>query len=803
VLSFHKVDSRHHTHHPKAVTVKRELEFHADALPGHVNPDDEAEGMPINYVQLAIRYKWRLLAGAMAGLILGHLAYLRSGPEYDAFAQILVSRKYTPPVREEDRVLTTQGKPSEDIPLITSPMLITKALRLGDLTKLPILTGATDPVEAIQDGLKVRRMAGNDRSAKTVLEVRFASPQSADSRTVVESVIAAYDEYLREASLEQSAEVQRLAKKTTEEMFEKLHEAQEAHRNFLLTVPEEFRSALGTRTATAQTTNIAPEDVIHSLGEERNRNRVRLAELTARQKSIEKSVAKGESYESLEQQVRRFISQDGRNGDDAERQTQLAVYQSQLMPLLIKERDLAREFGRDHPELVAVRRGIETIIHTYAKLGLRFPEGVDAERFSRARGMQADLVVLYLDALRHQVDEHQLKDRELANLIQSEGLRGKDFSGYLATDQDMKAKILQLQELWQKQLDRENGVAIEKDTNGYSMKTLAPVKHELVFKKLLKFDVGGAACMLLLVALTCLVQELKDFRLKNIRDVRVSLRQPVLGSVAAFNEPVDRMGPSSKLTHPALRYLLAPNSVEAENYRSIRTSLLVSAENRQAKTVLISSPEPGDGKTTLASNLAIALAQSGKRVLLMDADLRRPSIHKLFRVPQEIGLTDVLVGEIELLNAVRQTTVDRLSLLTAGQAPANPAELLSSPRMAQLLRDAKHEFDFVFVDSPPLLAVSDPCILARHVDGMLLVIRVGKNTRTAAARVRELINNQGIAVLGTVANGIVIGQDRGYSDYGAYISSRPHIMNGVQNEMNGVQNELNGGPTETHEQAGV
>ena len=94
---------------PKAVIVKHELEFHADALPGHVNPDDEAEGTPINYLQLAIRYKWRLLAGAIAGLILGHFAYLRSGPEYDAFAQILVSRKYTPPVREEDRMLTTQG----------------------------------------------------------------------------------------------------------------------------------------------------------------------------------------------------------------------------------------------------------------------------------------------------------------------------------------------------------------------------------------------------------------------------------------------------------------------------------------------------------------------------------------------------------------------------------------------------------------------------------------------------------------------------------------------------------------------
>ncbi len=759
--------------------MKRELEFHADALPGHVNPDDEAEGLPINYLQLAIRYKWRLLAGAVAGLILGHFAYLRSGPEYDAFAQILVSRRYTPPVREEDRMLTAQGKPSDHIPLITSPLLIEKAVRIGNLQELSIFKGELDIVEAVQDGLKVKRTAGNERSVQTVLEVRFASPQSDDSRRVVESVVAAYDEYLKETSLEQSAEVQRLARKTTEEMFQKLHQTEEAHRNFILTVPEEFRSALGTRAVTSQSTNIAPEDVIHSLGEERNRNRVRLAELTARQKSLEKAMAAGESRESLEHQVRRFVNLDGRSGEDAERQTQISVYQSQLLPLLIKERDLSREVGRDHPELVAVRRGIETILHTYAKLGLRFPEGVEAERFARARGMQADFVALYLDSLRHQVDEHQLKDRELADLIRTEGLRGKEFSGYLATDQNMRAEILQLQELWQKQLDRENGVAIEKDTNGYTMKTLAPVKHELVIKKLLKFDMGGAALVMLVVSLLCLIQELKDIRLKSVRDVRVSLRQPVLGSVAAFSEPVDRDGSSSRLPHPALRYLHAPNSIEAENYRSIRTSLLISAENRQAKSVLVSSPEPGDGKTTLVSNLAIALAQSGKRVLLVDADLRRPTVHKLFRMSQEIGLTDVLTGEIEFLNAVRPTTIERLSLLTSGESPANPAELLSSPRMAQLLRDAKHEFDFVFVDAPPLLAVSDPCILARHVDGLVLVVRLGKNTRTSAARVRELIHDQGIVTLGTVANGVVPGQDHGNTYYGEYVSSGSHVMNGM------------------------
>ena len=762
--------------------MKRELEFHADALPGHVNPDDEADGTPINYLQLVIRFKWRLVAGAIVGVLLGHLAYLRSGPEYAAFSQVLVTRKSAPPVREDDRILTAQAKPSDHIPVIMSPMFIEKAVQLGALDKLPTFIGEPDIVDAIQGGLKVKRVAGNDRSVQTVLEIRFSGPQAADARKVVDAITAQYAEHLKEASQEESTEVQAKANKTTEDMFDKLHKAEEAHRAFILTVPEEYRAALGPKSSTAQISNIAPEDVIHTLGEERNRNRVRLAELASRQKAIRKAQAAGDSQEALELQVRRFLSLDGRNGEAGDRQTQISIYQSQLLPLILKERELAPQVGRDHPELVGVRRSIEMILQTYAKLGLKFPEGAEAQRFAAAQEVQTDFVALYLDSLRHQVDEHQLKDRELADMIQVEGLRAKDFSGYQATDQNLRAEIMLLQELWQKQLDRENGVAIEKDTNGFKLKVLAPVRHELVIKKLLKFDVGGAACMLMLLALTCLIQELKDGRLKTVRDVRVSLRQSVLGSVAAFSEPVDRVGPASKLPHPALRYLHAPNSIEAENYRSIRTSLLVTAENRHAKCVLVSSPEPGDGKTTLVSNLAIALAQSGKRVLLIDADLRRPTVHKLFRVPQEIGLTDVLTGEIDFLNAVRQTTVEQLSLLTSGSLPANPAELLSSPRMVQLLKDAKHEFDFVFVDAPPLLAVSDPCILARLVDGMVLVVRVGKNTRASAARVRELIQSQGIAVLGTVANGVTHGQDRSDSYYGEYVSSGSHALNGVHDE---------------------
>ena len=188
---------------------------------------------------------------------------------------------------------------------------------------------------------------------------------------------------------------------------------------------------------------------------------------------------------------------------------------------------------------------------------------------------------------------------------------------------------------------------------------------------------------------------------------------------------------------------------------------------------MVTSPEPGDGKTTFVSNMAVALAQSGKRVLLIDGDLRRPTVHRMLRIPQGIGLTDVLTGNAEFLSVIRPTVVERLSVVTTGSPAANPAELLTSARLHWLLNDAKREYDYVLVDAPPMLAVSDPCIMARHIDGILLVVRLNKNTRAALGRVRQLLVDQNIDILGAVVNGVPLkgGHEYGYTYYGEYSGS--------------------------------
>lgn len=193
-------------------------------------------------------------------------------------------------------------------------------------------------------------------------------------------------------------------------------------------------------------------------------------------------------------------------------------------------------------------------------------------------------------------------------------------------------------------------------------------------------------------------------------------------------------------------------STAAESYRTLRTNLIFSQTGRALKSVIITSASPGEGKSTTSSNLAGAFAQQGMRVLLVDADLRRPTVHTIFGTPREPGLTQVLVGQVELQAAVRETSVPGLSVLTAGVLPPNPAELLGSPVMRELLGTMMDAYDLVVLDTPPVMAASDSSVLASLVDGVVLVVRAGRTERGVAQQAVRQLTSVGARVLGAALN---------------------------------------------------
>ncbi|MGV3073725.1 CpsD/CapB family tyrosine-protein kinase [Clostridium baratii] len=207
-----------------------------------------------------------------------------------------------------------------------------------------------------------------------------------------------------------------------------------------------------------------------------------------------------------------------------------------------------------------------------------------------------------------------------------------------------------------------------------------------------------------------------------------------------------------------------PKSVEAESYRILRTNIMYSSFDKKIKRILVTSSEPGEGKSTTSGNLALAFAQDEKKVILIDCDLRKPSLHKKFRISNNRGLSDVIIDRDKLNKCIQKRT-EYLDILTAGKIPPNPSEMLGSYAMSILLDDLSNVYDVIILDSPPVLAVTDAQILSTKVDGTILVVRGEKTKKDSVIAAKGVLNKVNANILGTVLNGGNKNKDNYYYHY--------------------------------------
>ncbi|HZJ76120.1 MAG TPA: CpsD/CapB family tyrosine-protein kinase [Oscillospiraceae bacterium] len=210
-----------------------------------------------------------------------------------------------------------------------------------------------------------------------------------------------------------------------------------------------------------------------------------------------------------------------------------------------------------------------------------------------------------------------------------------------------------------------------------------------------------------------------------------------------------------------------PKSPISEAYRTLRTNIQFSSLDKPVKTIVITSAGPGEGKTTSATNLAITMAYSGSKVLLVDADLRKPVLHRIFGISNQFGLTSVLVSELNYKERILPTYIEGLEILPVGVIPPNPSELLASNKMKQLLSEAREDYDFILIDTPPAAVVTDASILAAIADGTILVCSSGQVPIEGAIRAKELLENVNANIIGVILNKIPTDQ-KNYSHYYYY-----------------------------------
>jgi polysaccharide biosynthesis transport protein len=289
-------------------------------------------------------------------------------------------------------------------------------------------------------------------------------------------------------------------------------------------------------------------------------------------------------------------------------------------------------------------------------------------------------------------------------------------------------------------------------------------------------DVNRFTQLPVLGVIPILTEALPNGKRSGIRSIE--LRAATMKDV---NDSFELLGDVSD--KPVLADSMKVFSAAAEAYRMLRTSILLSTAGHPPKTLMVTSGQPGDGKTTTVFNIALALTQLKAEVLVVDCDMRKPRIHKMLQLQKGEGLSTLLASGGDPDKFIYRTPVRGLSVLPCGYVPPNPSELISSGSMKEALRSLSERFDYVIIDAPPMISVSDPIILSTLVDGVILVVKSGESKGESVRRASQDLSSVGARVLGVALNNLNIRKDgydyyRNYRQYVDYIDRDPKIRVG-------------------------
>jgi succinoglycan biosynthesis transport protein ExoP len=397
--------------------------------------------------------------------------------------------------------------------------------------------------------------------------------------------------------------------------------------------------------------------------------------------------------------------------------------------------DLGKRFGQNHPELLAAKAR-QDAIRDKMELEIRSILTATNLEYQRAKQQEEDIL--------RALNEQQQAVMDLEKLrVEYQILR----DAHDSLNKTYKAIIQRIDEI-----EIANAAGTEQDNIFVITPARVPVKPAKP-QRLLAMALSCVLGPMLGVGLAFFLQYL-DTTIKTRDEVERAMGLPVLGYVPALREEANGDG---RLEGRASYDLLAverPRSAIAEAFRSLRTALSFSAAAQETKSLLVTSPSPLEGKSLVSINLAVAFAQAGKRVLLVDSDLRKPRLHKTFGLAPTVGLSNLLAGEgvRDLDEAVQETSIENLFVLPCGPRPPNPSELLGTDRMRDLVAEMEEKFDKVIFDTPPTVNVTDSSVLLNFVDGAILVVRGFTTQRELARRAAELLQTGRGRVLGVILN---------------------------------------------------
>lgn len=705
--------------------------------PGWSPPDSSSAALQT--LHTLWRHKGLFCFAMLVAYALGAVAYFLLPPMYRSNCQILVTKKrpegipIDSHVVPEDYVATQQG-------VIQSPMILEQAVKLGKLSERPTIVarlGEGDLVEFLTKKLSVTRSKDSMGIGTNILTVSVKAPTGDDANAILAALFDAYRRTVAEIYSNSSDTTVELVHRAKNELLKEIGEKQAAYR--------EFRKSAAVHWKGKEGVNLH-QDRLEQLEAKRTTLLSRQAEVFGQLTSLRKAIDAGASRESLLAMAAELAVK-----PDAEwaRQGQSSKWQEQLLTLLAQEKKLLEKFGESHPEVVTIRKNLATTREFLNNPTAPFAEG-DGVKSKAPADAIADPVRWRMEALKQELDYLKTTEGELSRLAAQARDAAKEHHGIEVQDEIHRSNIVHSQQLFDTVLKRIQDANLAKEAGGLEVRMIAAPGTDGVRKaqpSLLLIGSLATFMGLMFGAGLVTLAEARATRTRTPEEIAGRYGFRTLGRIPAFR-------PSGTGDQATMLVTAAEaQSPASEAFRGWRTSLFFGSA-AQKRVLQVASPGHGEGKTLLSANLAVALAQAGKSVVAVDADLGDPGMRNLFRLPSGPGLLAALQGHKTLDEALVAGPAPGLFVLAAEHAVTPSADVIGSSAFEELLKTLRSRFDYVILDSPPLLALSDAAALAGRTDGVLLVIHQTRTGSAEADRAAAALADIGAPVLGVVANGV-------------------------------------------------
>ena len=725
-----------------------------------------------------MRRKFLIILLAIVGAVLGYFYFLKAPVVYQSQLRMMIWSKTPPKIIDGESLMRAATAPKHEN-LIMSEIVLDNAIRNAKLDTLKTFEDSVSTIGDLKRNLDIDSESGD----QDTIILTYSGLVAEDLPVILNQVVYSYEEILYQDSRDIGKDLKDLFQKYQDKTVGELNKAEVRYLELAK------RHGLTTRLLDGDFVNPYIDRLMDTKKDRDQLSRQHI-DVKRQVSSRETIINSGDETQRavLVIEARQYLGaaytagkvDENANGNinnvliNSYNQQAVSLRRS-LFDLETRRDELMRIHGPGSPRVKTLSDSIskwsvelkrlEKAQNEFVKLSLPDPGKIAGDKVNEKalrRAQENYWINLHSISLRKQLQDLTANIEQLDEEISSIESNASAISDDITELNVLKRQIADKRAESREILDRLSEVdMLSNDYNSYRVRVIDTPKvgSRRSPDFIRSLAIGVLLGSLMGIGLALLVDKF-DLSYRNPNEILENLGVPVIGKVPRLKQVPTEKGLST------LVMAHKPQSVGAEAIRAIRTAMFFAANSSNLKTFLFTSPSPGDGKSTICCNVAIAMAQAGKRVLLLDADFRRPVVSEYFQEDSEPGLLAFLNKEASLNDVIIPSTQRNLYLLPTGGRPKNPGELVTSKEFDAILQKLKKSFDFVIIDSPPVLPVADPAVLSTKVDATYLVMRIRKGIKVSAQNAKDNLDRVDSNTIGIIVNGV--DQNPYYTEYGYY-----------------------------------